>query len=165
MYCLLRGRLSTEIILNSYTQMIFPPICLLNLLSVSVCTYGYLLCALGCNPMPLYFVAQIVSVWGIGRIFRLGLMSLQHILIIVGFFSPAFPYFLALQDVQAHLVHLLPQPQTRPFLQEAFVPFIGEWCLKKHHLDVSCTRSYEGVITSRFSQWTELGNTCMNTNP
>lgn len=43
---------------------------LFNHVFVIIRTHGYLLCAMGCNPMLLYFlfVAQIVSVWSMGAL-------------------------------------------------------------------------------------------------
>lgn len=74
------------------------------------------------------------------------------------FFCQALSCFLALWDVQAHLVLFLPQPWNQLLSQEALVPFIGGWCLETKIWVLT------ELVAPRPSQWTELGKTHVYTN-
>ena len=98
-----------------------------NHLFISVWNHGYLLLTLGYGPVWLYFVAKIVLMltsfsWLLCHLNAP--LVLWTFLLILGHARTFWRY----GTPHTPLVNFLLQPWNQPFLQGAWISFIGEWC-------------------------------------
>ena len=78
--------------------------------------------------------------------------------------SQALSYFLAPWDITGLPCVYPALVWNQPLLQEALVPLLDNG-IRNQDPRARCAYDYWGVLASRSSQWTELGNTSTHTNP